>query len=121
MIPLPIYTTRVIFNTDESVTSKNISGDSSLCWAFAVASMLHRSLIYFYNQYKNDDDLHLTEEEKKDIEDWLINEDKKFVSILRQQITMNPIPKRIKKGETAIQRHSHENESLQKCFYRVSY
>ena len=80
--------------------------------------MLRRSLKDFYGKHKNDADLNLTIREKCELENWL-NEDK-FHSILRQQITMNPIPKRIKKGETAAERNPHEAHSNKACSERVT-
>ena len=78
--------------------------------------MLRRSLKDFYHKYKDNADL--TSEEKIELEEWL--KEDKLHSILRQQITMNPIPKRIKKGETKAQRHPHESHFNKDCFERVS-
>ena len=103
-----------------TVALKNfkISDDSSLCWAYASASMLRRSMKDFYEKHKNDIDINLTPAEQADLESWL--EDNKLHSILRSQITMNPIPKRIKKGETASVRGQHEVHYIRECSERVS-
>ena len=79
--------------------------------------MLRRSLKDFYDKHKTD--LILTSTEKTELENWL--KEDKFHSILRQQITMNPIPKRIKKGETEAQRVQHETHAIKECSERVSY
>ena len=95
-----------------------ITDDSSLCWAYASASMIRRSMKYFYEKHKNDNDINLTPAEQAELENWL--EENKFHSILRSQITMNPIPKRIKKGETASARYPHEAHFIRECSERVS-
>ena len=99
-----------------SVCEFNILGQSSLCWAFSSASMLRRSLKDFFDKHK---DLNLTSTEQIEIENWLMED--KFHLILRGQITMNPIPKRIKKGETAAQRNLHERHYIKECSERVSH
>ena len=78
--------------------------------------MIRRSLKDFLKKHK--DVLKLTLAEQTEIEKWL--DENEFHSILRQQIAMNPIPKRIKKGETAAQRAPHEVHSIVDCSERVS-
>ena len=68
--------------------------------------MIRRSLKDFYEKHKNDSDLRLSWSDKTEIVDWL--NDNKFHSILRSQITMNSIPKRIKKEQAAALRGPHE-------------
>ena len=80
--------------------------------------MLRRSMKDFYQKHKDDIDLNLTPTEKVELEAWL--EENKLHSILRSQITMNPIPKRIKKGATATVRAPHEAHFIKECSERVS-
>ena len=80
--------------------------------------MLRRSLKDFFDKHKDDVDLNLTSKDKTELENWL--KEKKFHLILRQQITMNPIPKRIKKGETKDERDRHEGHFIKECSERVS-
>ena len=94
------------------------SDNSSLCWAFSSASMIRRSLKDFYEKHKDDTDLSLTSAEKTELETWL--DDNKLHSILRNQIIMNPIPKRIKKEETLAVRNLHEAHYIKECSERVS-
>ena len=72
----------------------------------------------FYEKHKNDNDINLTPAEQTDLENWL--GENKFHSILRSQITMNPIPRRIKKGETATQRAPRETHCIKEASERVS-
>ena len=69
--------------------------------------------------HKDDSDLNLTIEEICDLE-YLIRSNK-FHFILRNQILMNPIPKRLKKEETEQQRAPHETHSLGAFLERVSH
>ena len=93
---------------------------SSLCWAFASSSMIRKSLEYFFEKYKDDADLGLTETERSGLAKWL--KDNAFHSILRSQITMNAIPKRIKKETSPGTRANKENISSYLEFSeRVSY
>ena len=80
--------------------------------------MIRRSLKDFYKNHKDDTDLNLTLTEKTEIEKWL--DENEFHSILRSQIVMNPIPKRIKKAETAAQRARHEVHYIKEASERVS-
>ena len=80
--------------------------------------MIRRSLKDFYKRHKDDTDLNLTLTEKVEIEKWL--DENNFHSILRSQIVMNPIPKRIKKAETATQRARHEVHYIKEASERVS-
>lgn len=80
--------------------------------------MLRRSLKDFYEKHKDDLDLNLNLTEKNELEAWL--EDNKFHSILRSQIIMNPIPKRVKKGATKAARAPHEAHFIKSCSERVS-
>ena len=80
--------------------------------------MIRRSLKDFFKKHKDDIDLNLTPTEKAELETWL--EENKLHSILRSQITMNPIPKRIKKGATAAARNQHEAHYIKECAERVS-
>ena len=80
--------------------------------------MLRRSLKDFFDKHKDDVDLNLTSKDKIELENWL--EENKFHLILRQQITMNPIPKRIKKGESNNERARHEGHFIKECSERVS-
>ena len=81
--------------------------------------MIRRSLIAFFAKYKDDYNLNLTDAEKSEIEAFLRSN--RFHFILRNQIVMNPIPKRLKKGETEEQREPHENHSLNVFLERVSH
>ena len=94
------------------------SGDSSLCWAYSSASMIRRSLIDFWQKHKDDADLNLTPGAKSYIRCWL--EDNEFHSILRSEIVMNPIPKRIKRGRTRAERARHEKYYIKEASERVS-
>ena len=80
--------------------------------------MIRRSLKDFFNKYKDDIDLNLSSVEKTHVNKWL--ETKEFHSILRQQITMNPIPKRIKQGISQSARINHEAHYIKECSERVS-
>ena len=95
----------------------NISAESSLCWAYSSASMIRRSLKDFYKKHK-DADLNLTSTEKAKIEKWL--DENKFHSILRSQIIMNPIPKRIKKDKSKNERAPRETHYIKEASERVS-
>ena len=68
--------------------------------------MLRVSLLLFFNKHRG----HLSPEEQKDVENFVKNDN--FHGILRTQITMGPIPKRIKMEETAEQRAPHEYNML---------
>ena len=81
--------------------------------------MIRRSLIAFFAKYKDDYNLNLTDTEKSEIETFV--KSNKFHFILRNQIVMNPIPKRLKKGETEEQREAHEYHSLNVFLERVRY
>ena len=94
-------------------------GESYLCWAFASSTMIRRSLIAFFEKYKDDSNLNLTDEEKSEIDTFV--KSNKFHFILRNQIVMNPIPKRLKKEETEEQREAHEFHSLNVFLERVSH
>ena len=89
-----------------------------MCWAFASSTMIRRSLIAFFTKHKDDSDLYLTDEEKSEIENFATSN--RFHFILRNQIVMNPIPKRLKEEETEKERERHENHSLQVFLQRVS-
>ena len=80
--------------------------------------MLRRSMKDFYEKHKDDIGLNLTSTDKAELETWL--EENKLHSILRSQVTMNPIPKRIKKGATAAVRNQHEAHYVKECAERVS-
>ena len=80
--------------------------------------MIRRSLKSFYKEHKDDADLNLTLAEKVDIEELLNRND--FHSILRSQITMNAVPKRIKKGESEVDRAGHEAHLIKEFSERVS-
>ena len=80
--------------------------------------MIRRSLKEFYEKHKDDVDLNLSLAEKHEIEKWL--DENEFHSILRSQIVMNPIPKRIKKADTAYQRAPHEVHYIKESSERVS-
>ena len=80
--------------------------------------MIRRSLKSFYDEHKNDTDLNLTLDEKAEIEKWLGQND--FHSILRSQITMNSVPKRIRKGDAAHVRSAHETHYIKEFSERVS-
>ena len=71
--------------------------------------MIRRSLKDFYKKHKDDADLNLTSTEKTEIEEWL--DENKFHSILRSQIVMNPIPKRIKKDKSKSERAPRESHN----------
>ena len=79
--------------------------------------MIRRSLKDFWKKHKDDTDLNLTLAEKAEIEKWL--DENEFHSILRSQIIMNPIPKRVKKGESASVRVSHETHFIKEASERV--
>ena len=70
-------------------------------------------------KHKDDPDLNLTTKDKSEIEEFV--KSNKFHFILRNQILMNPIPKRLKKGETEEQRAPHETLPLQTFLDRVSH
>ena len=104
-----------------SQISQNIhdQGQSYLCWAYSCSTMIRRSLIYFFMNHKDDLDLNLTIEEKCDLEYEI--KSNKFHFILRNQILMNPIPKRLKKEETEAQRGPHETHPIGAFLERVSH
>ena len=91
--------------------------ESSLCWAYSSASMIRRSLKNFYENHKDDIDLNLSPTEKSEIKKWL--DENEFHLILRSQIVMNPIPKRIQKAKTAPQRAQHEVHYIKEASERV--
>ena len=103
-----------------SQISRNIhdQAENSLCCAYSSSTTIRRSLIYFFMKHKDDPNLNLAIEEKCDLE-YLIKSNK-FHLILRNQILMNPIPKRLKKEETGQQRAKHETHSLGAFLERVS-
>ena len=117
--------TKTVDQVGEQFLNPQISGnihhqaESYLCWAFSSSTMIRRSLIYFFMNHKDDADLNLTIEEICDLE-YLIRSNK-FHFILRNQILMNPIPKRLKKEETEQQRAPHETHSLGAFLERVSH
>ena len=80
--------------------------------------MLRVSLKSFYERHKNDADLNLTPTEKTEINIWL--NEHNFHLILRKQITMNPIPKRIRTEETPARRNRHEAHSIMFFSEKVS-
>ena len=84
--------------------------------------MIRRSLVKFFKDHKDDLDTNglplLTNQEKTDIEHFVTSNE--FHFILRNQIVMNPIPKRIKKEETGSQRGQHETNFIRGCLTRVS-
>ena len=80
---------------------------------------LWRSLIAFFTKYKNDSNLNLTDAEKSEIEKFV--KSNRFHFILRNQIVMNPIPKRLKKEETEHEIGAHEYHSLRLFLERVSH
>ena len=80
--------------------------------------MIRRSLIAFFEKYKDDSNLKLTDSEKTEIESFI--KSNRFHFILRNQILMNPIPKRLKKEETEQQRAAHETLPLISFLDRVS-
>ena len=80
--------------------------------------MIRRSLIDFWQKHKDDYDLGLTYYGKLDIKFWL--GENEFHSILRSQIVMNPIPKRVKKGETRVERARHEKYYIKESSEKVS-
>ena len=94
------------------------SGESHLCWAYSSSTMIRRSIIYFFMKHKDDAELNLTIEKKSEIVEFV--KSNKFHFILRNPILMNPIPKRLKKGETQEQRALHESLPLQTFLDRVS-
>ena len=96
----------------------HISAESSLCWAYSSASMIRRSLKDFFKKHENDKDLGLNSTQKAKIKKWL--DENKFHSILRSQIVMNPIPKRVKKEETKSVRNQHETHYIKGASERVS-
>ena len=85
--------------------------------------MIRRALVKFFIDHKADVDQNglslLTSQEQTDIENFVKSNE--FHFILRNQIVMNPIPKRIKKQETAIRRAPHETNFIRGCLTRVSY
>ena len=81
--------------------------------------MIRRSLIAFYTKYKNDSNLNLTSREKSEIETFV--KSNRFHFILRNQIVMNPIPKRLKKEESEEERGPHEDHPLNVFLERVSH
>ena len=80
--------------------------------------MIRRSLKNFYKEHKDDADLNLTLTEKTEIEEWLNRND--FHSILRSQITMNSVPKRIRKEDSANVRSAHETHLIKEFSERVN-
>ena len=80
--------------------------------------MIRRSLKSFFKKHKDAADLNLTLAEKDEIKNWLDRND--LHSILRSQITMNPIPKRIQKGKTQSDRAQHETHYIKEASERVS-
>ena len=84
--------------------------------------MIRRALVKFFKDHKADLDQNgrpiLTSQEQTDIEKFVTSNE--FHFILRNQIVMNPIPKRIKKQENATQRNPHEANFIQGCLIRVS-
>ena len=93
-------------------------GESYLCWAFASSTMIRRSLLAFFSKYKDDSNLNLTDAEISEIDTFVRSN--RFHFILRNQIVMNPIPKRLKKEETEQERGPHEYHSLNVFLERVS-
>ena len=85
--------------------------------------MIRRSLVKFFNDYKADLDQNglplLTNQEQTDIKKFVTSNE--FHFILRNQIVMNPIPKRIKKQETGSQRGPHEGNFIHGCLLRVRF
>ena len=79
--------------------------------------MIRRSLKDFLKNHKDDVDLNLTLTEKDEILKWLNQND--FHSILRSQITMNSIPKRIRKEESKYDRAEHETHYIKDFSERV--
>ena len=80
--------------------------------------MIRRSLIAFFTKYKDDTVVNLTDAEKSEIE--IFVKSNKFHFILRNQIVMNPIPKRLKKEISEQERGVHEYHSLNVFLERVS-
>ena len=84
--------------------------------------MIRRALVKFFNDHKADVDQNglplLTSHEQTDIEQFVKSNE--FHFILRNQIVMNPIPKRLKKEETGDQRAPHETNFIRGCLTRVS-
>ena len=81
--------------------------------------MIRRSLIAFFTKHKDDLDLNLTDAEKSEIKKFI--KSNRFHFILRNQIVMNPIPKRLKKEENEQERGHHEYHSLNIFLERVSH
>ena len=77
--------------------------------------MIRRALVEFFEDNKAS----LTIKEQNEIKNFVTSNE--FHFYLRNQIVMNPIPKRIKKQETATQRGPHETNWIQGCLIRVSY
>ena len=100
---------------ENSCLSENIheQGESSLCWAFAIATMIRSALKYFLRQNKKN----MTQDVIDKVNELLQRND--FHSYLRKQIIMNPIPKRIKKDESAEERRSHEVHRLRSAALQV--
>ena len=76
--------------------------------------MIRRALVKFFENHK----AVLTNQEQTEIENFIKSNE--FHFYLRNQIVMNPIPKRIKKQETATQRGPHETNYIRGCLIRVS-
>ena len=95
------------------ITLYCILGNSSLCWAFASATMLRNSLLLFFKEYRGS----LSSVEQTNVENTIKSDD--FHRILWNQITMGPIPKRIKVTETAEQRVQHELNDIGGFLTRV--
>ena len=85
--------------------------------------MIRRALVKFFKDYRASIDQNgrpvLTSREQTEIESFVTSNE--FHFILRNQIVMNPIPKRLKKQETVTQRGPHETNFIQGCLIRVSY
>ena len=81
--------------------------------------MIRRSLIAFFSKHKDDLDLNLTDAKKSELKTFVTSN--RFHFILRNQIVMNPIPKRLKKEETEQEREDHERHSLNLFLERVSH
>ena len=79
--------------------------------------MIRRSLIAFFSKYKDDTVLNLTDAEKSEIETFV--KSNRFHFILRNQIVMNPIPKRLRKEKSEQERGAHEYHSLNVLLERV--
>ena len=76
--------------------------------------MLRTSLLLFFNKHRGN----LTPDEQQDVEHFVKSDD--FHRILWNQITMGPMPKRIKLAETAEQREQHELNDIGGFLKRVS-